>query len=391
MPDGSKVVLAYNDTQRVPGQRASYTATPNGAAQPSLVERFTYRGGELAQAGFSGTGVTTPYTDTYLYRQDGAPYELIRQTKSTGACGSATCRYWYLLDGRGNVVGLADKTGNVVDRYHYDLWGAPSIDLEAVKQPLLYAGYWYDRELHAPNATTGWYWLSVRPYNPALKRFTQPDPSMQDGIRSYTYVGDDPVDMVDPQGTDEHEVDEGAPIGEETPFWWKAPELPNYASSADITELENDTNRFDEGANKIDYNNTIRALHGPPGTVRLEVSGGGVAGGDIKFYGENDKLLLRREIKCLASDGNSNTLQKRISVSSKQIGKDGEVWIQIKGPEQINPGEFGLRQERIRGAVRSFQHEGDRKLASYSKVHLAIFDNFGRLYFYNYPLGQLTP
>ena len=109
MPDGSKVVLAYNDTQRVPGRRASYTATPNGAAQPSLVERFTYRGGELAQAGFSGTGVTTPYTDTYLHHQDGAPYELIRQTKSAGACGSATCRYWYLLDGPRNMV----------DRYHY--------------------------------------------------------------------------------------------------------------------------------------------------------------------------------------------------------------------------------------------------------------------------------
>ena len=72
--------------------------------------------------------------------------------------------------------------------------------MEAVKQPLLYAGYWYDRELHAPNATTGWYWLSVRPYNPALKRFTQPDPSMQEGIRSYVYVGDDPVDATDPSG-----------------------------------------------------------------------------------------------------------------------------------------------------------------------------------------------
>jgi len=117
-----------------------------------------------------------------------------------GACGSATCRYWYLLDGRRNVVGLADKTGNVVDRYHYDLWGVPSIDAEAVKQPLLYAGYWYDRELHAPNAATGWYWLAVRPYDPALRRFTQPDPSMQEGIRSYVYVGDDPVDATDPSG-----------------------------------------------------------------------------------------------------------------------------------------------------------------------------------------------
>ena len=129
-----------------------------------------------------------------------------------GACGSATCRYWYLLDGRRNVVGLADKTGNVVDRYHYDLWGVPSIDAEAVKQPLLYAGYWYDRELHAPNAATGWYWLAVRPYDPALRRFTQPDPSMQEGIRSYVYVGDDPVDATDPSGL-ACECGGGIPVG----------------------------------------------------------------------------------------------------------------------------------------------------------------------------------
>jgi len=140
--------------------------------------------------------------DTYLYRQDGAPYELIRQTKSAGACGAATCRYWYLLDGRRSVVGLVDKTGNVVDRYHYDVWGAPSIDAEAVKQPLLYAGYWYDRELHAPNAATGWYWLGVRPYDPGLRRFLQPDPTGIDGIRSYVYAGDDPVDAFDATGED---------------------------------------------------------------------------------------------------------------------------------------------------------------------------------------------
>ena len=39
---------------------------------------------------------------------------------------------------------------NEVDRYHYDSWGVSSFDLEAVKQPLLYAGYFYDLELGAP-------------------------------------------------------------------------------------------------------------------------------------------------------------------------------------------------------------------------------------------------
>jgi hypothetical protein len=43
-----------------------------------------------------------------------------------------------------------------------------------------------------PGEATGWYWLSVRPYDPALKRFREPDPSGFDGVRSCIYAGDDP-------------------------------------------------------------------------------------------------------------------------------------------------------------------------------------------------------
>ena len=69
-------------------------------------------------------------------------------------------------------------------------------------QPLLYAGYVYDRELHGPGEAAGWYWLSVRHYDPALGRFIQPDPSEQEGTRSYAYAGDDPLDATDPSGLD---------------------------------------------------------------------------------------------------------------------------------------------------------------------------------------------
>jgi hypothetical protein len=40
-----------------------------------------------------------------------------------------TCKYWYTLDGRGNMVALTDATGTVVDRYSYDVWGLPTISL----------------------------------------------------------------------------------------------------------------------------------------------------------------------------------------------------------------------------------------------------------------------
>lgn len=135
-----------------------------------------------------GTSVTTPYTDTYLYRQDGAPLELLRQQSGT------TSRYWYQVDGRGNVATLANNAGTAVaDSYAYDLWGAPAGTTESVPQRFRYAGYWYDVEL-------GWYWLGVRAHDPTLERFLEPDPSAIEGLYSYVYVGDNPIDGTDPSG-----------------------------------------------------------------------------------------------------------------------------------------------------------------------------------------------
>jgi len=103
-------------------------------------------------------------------------------------------RHRRCLDGRGDVVALTDRTGAVVDRYYYDAWGAPvspdglaSPFAEAVHQPLRYRGYWYDGwdDSRGPgrdqgwntSAALSWYWLPARPYDPALRRFLQPNSS----------------------------------------------------------------------------------------------------------------------------------------------------------------------------------------------------------------------
>jgi RHS repeat-associated protein len=179
LKDGTSVSLSYNSA----GRRASYVVSKPG--QPTLTERFQYRGDELGQA-VAVTGTTT-YTDTYIYTQDGLPLELLRQQNGT------TSRYWYVLDGQGNVVALTSITGTVVDRYAYDVWGNSTSVTETVPQRLRYAGYWYDQELV-------WYWVSVRYYDPNFKRWLQPDPSEQDGVRTYVYVDDDPIDLSDSTG-----------------------------------------------------------------------------------------------------------------------------------------------------------------------------------------------
>jgi RHS repeat-associated protein len=172
------------------GQRASYSTSGDWG---SISQQFQYRGGQLAQvATVSGT---TAYTDTYVYGPGGAPLELIRRTAAAGQCGATTCRYWYELDGQGNVVALTDSAGKVVDSYQYDPWGAPTSVSEQVPQRLRFRGYWYDQEL-------GTYWLSVRQYDPALKQFLQADPSQQEGLSAYAYAKSDPVDLADPSGND---------------------------------------------------------------------------------------------------------------------------------------------------------------------------------------------
>jgi len=184
------VTMGYN----AEGQRARYTVTMSGTA--TLDERFGYRGGQLAQmaamtATLTGGGAiqrTGQYTDSYVYGANDAPLELLRQR------GSATSRYWYTLDGRGNVVALTDINGAVVDRYAYDPYGEnlPEGTNETIPQQLRYASYWFD-------AALGWYWVGARSYDPE-GRWVQPDPSQADGLRTYVYADDDPVDETDALG-----------------------------------------------------------------------------------------------------------------------------------------------------------------------------------------------
>jgi len=168
--------IAYNAA----GLRSDYLLTPDPRTGKQPVDtRFSYRGGELAQAVVVAvTG--TLYTNTFVYRADGTPYELIR-SDPTG-----TARYWYETDGMGSVVALTDVNGKVMDRYGYDSWGEPVIDdrvNEMVPQQLRYKGYYYDEALT-------YYWAGGRYYDPEAMRWLQPSsPNAND----YAYAGDNPL------------------------------------------------------------------------------------------------------------------------------------------------------------------------------------------------------
>jgi len=202
LADGRQALLHYNAR----GLRDEFDLYPTDGGV--LAETMGYDGGRVSQVSVMsstapGPGTSISYTESFVYRQDGTPLELLYQP-----AGGAARRYWYVVDARGSVVALTDDTGAVANYYTYDDWGAPDLlhTYEAVPQPLRYRGYWYDAwaDTRARDVLNGgtdyasigeapWYWVGSRYYDPVLERYLQPDRT--GGALDYSYAANDPADV----------------------------------------------------------------------------------------------------------------------------------------------------------------------------------------------------
>jgi RHS repeat-associated protein len=121
-----------------------------------------------------------------------------------GAYGADNQWHWYFLnqDHEGSVTHLTDGSGNIIERYRYDAFGAPSI----------YAPNWTQRTASSYNNRflfTGREYLGAwvydyraRVYHSALGRFMSEDPKLFDAgdYNLFRYCHDDPLDFTDPMG-----------------------------------------------------------------------------------------------------------------------------------------------------------------------------------------------
>ncbi|MFO0697905.1 MAG: RHS repeat-associated core domain-containing protein [Nitrospira sp.] len=106
--------------------------------------------------------------------------------------GSAT--FFYHQDGLGSVTDLTDSAGATAKSYAYDAYGNILESPGTIEQPYTYTGREFDSE-------SGLYYYRARSYDSIIGRFIEKDPiGLAADVNTYSYVGNDPVNWIDPQG-----------------------------------------------------------------------------------------------------------------------------------------------------------------------------------------------
>jgi len=106
---------------------------------------------------------------------------------------------WYLDNQLGSVMGLTDSTGQIVERYSYDVYGAVTA-YDAAGQQISMTNYdnrylFTGREY---NWHTGLYHYRARTYHPVLGRFLSRD--LRSCTPGYKYGALNPARVIDPSG-----------------------------------------------------------------------------------------------------------------------------------------------------------------------------------------------
>jgi RHS repeat-associated protein len=160
----------------------------------AVTTQFVLAGGqEIADYAYNGAGAGGPLSLT-VRGVGGLPVAAI----TPAVDGATLTAVYYHHDVMGSTVAVTVAgTSGASEAYTYSDFGAPGAGTWATYR---YAGYRYDNE-------TGLYYVHARYYNPNLGRFLQTDPAgLQGGTNLYAYVGNDPINLIDPTGLSAQET-----------------------------------------------------------------------------------------------------------------------------------------------------------------------------------------
>jgi RHS repeat-associated protein len=103
---------------------------------------------------------------------------------------------YYHFDRRGDTVALTDSTGTVSGTIGYGAYGEILNETGVTSTSFLYSGFW-----GVQTDSNGLYFHRARYYHPTLRRWLNRDPiGLRGGLNLYGYVGNDPMDYIDPNG-----------------------------------------------------------------------------------------------------------------------------------------------------------------------------------------------
>jgi RHS repeat-associated protein len=104
--------------------------------------------------------------------------------------------FFFTYDHLGSVREMTDSTGAIRARYDYAPYGLPTKLSGDLNADFGFDGMYY-------HAASGLYLTKNRPYDPVLERWTTPDPIGEaGGINLFQFVGNNPINGIDPLGLD---------------------------------------------------------------------------------------------------------------------------------------------------------------------------------------------
>jgi RHS repeat-associated protein len=138
-----------------------------------------------------------------LSHEEQQHYESLSEDKQFLFNQSKIKHYYYHRDHQNSIIALSDDNAQIIEYYEYDAYGnitkADVIQDDEGKtiqtlNPYRYTGREYD--------TDDLYYYRARYYDPTIGRFITPDPIgfLAGDTNFYRYVGNDPVNFVDPSG-----------------------------------------------------------------------------------------------------------------------------------------------------------------------------------------------